>query len=508
MCDCQRMELFNGHAWYRALQARDPRFDGRLFVGVTSTGIYCRPICPARTPRFENCRFFVSAAAAASAGFRPCLRCRPEHAPGVAASRGTANTISRALAIIASGGLDDGEGVDGLAGRLGVGGRQLRRLFQQHLGTSPLVVAQMQRLLLARELIETTRLSMAEVALAAGFRSVRRFNEACHDLFGAPPQSLRRLHVRRSSGERSGAGGVTLRGPYQPPYDWLAMLQHLGARAIEGVEQVAGAAYARTVCVDGEVGTIHVRDEPHRRSLAVLVGLPSVRALPVVLARVRRLFDTRADITAIGAHLSQDPVLSRLVEARPGLRVPGAWDPFELAVRAILGQQVTVAAARTLAWRLVSRCGTALASPDSRQRATLTHVFPSPAQVAQADLRGLGMPVARTEALQALARAADADPGLFARGDAAAASALRRIRGIGEWTCDYIALRGLGDSDAFPSGDRALRNSMAPSGSAAPTSEALRQRAEPWRPWRAYAAQHLWAAAYTDTRTEERGRHD
>jgi AraC family transcriptional regulator of adaptative response / DNA-3-methyladenine glycosylase II len=484
------MDLDDRDACYRAIQTRDARFDGRLFVGVTSTGIYCRPICPARTPKAENCRFFASAAAAQEAGFRPCLRCRPETAPDLASWRGTSNTVARALALIADGCLDGGDtGIDALAERLGVGGRQLRRLFKQHLGASPVAVAQTRRVLFAKQLIQETRMPMSEVALAAGFGSIRRFNETFHDLFRRPPSALRRKAASDAPAGSVAETGVTLRLRYRPPYDWEAMLAHLGARAIDGVERVAGGVYHRTVSHDGELGTVEVRHEPASHNLVATVRFPSVRALPAVLARVRRVFDVGADIEAIGAHLARDPLLAPLVAERPGLRAPGGWDDFELAVRAILGQQVTVAAARRLAGQLVALCGETLRGGD------LTRAFPLPEKVASADLGSLGMPKARRAALVALAEAAVADHHLFGPFGTLeeAVARLSAIRGVGEWTAQYIALRALGETDAFPASDVGLLRGAAGSG-AWPTPADLVERAEPWRPWRAYAAQHLWAA--------------
>jgi AraC family transcriptional regulator of adaptative response / DNA-3-methyladenine glycosylase II len=483
------VDLLDREACYRVFQTRDARFDGRLFVGVVTTGVYCRPICPARGPRLENCRFFASAAAAQEAGFRPCLRCRPETAPDLASWRGTSNTVSRALALIADGGLDGGEaGVDALAERLGIGGRQLRRLFQQHLGASPIAVAQTRRVLFAKQLIHETRMPMAEVALASGFGSVRRFNETFRRMFKRPPGAIRR---RSMSAAVLGAAGVTLRLRYKPPYDWDAMLAYLEARAIAGVEEVADGVYRRTVAHDGKLGTVEVAHEPARNNLAVTVRFPCVRALPAILARVRRVFDVGADIEAIGAHLSRDPFLARLIAQRPGLRAPGGWDGFELAVRAILGQQVTVIAARKLAGQIVALCGETLPGGSP----SLSRAFPSPQRVAAADLGPLGMPGARKIALKELAQAAAADPQLFRPFGTIeeAIARLRSIRGIGEWTAQYIALRALREPDAFPASDIGLLRGAARRKGARPTPAALLRQAEPWRPWRAYAAQHLWA---------------
>ncbi len=490
------MEQLDPRICYRALQSRDPRFDGRLFVGITSTGIYCRPICPARPAKFENCRFFPSAAAAQEAGFRPCLRCRPETAPDLGAWRGTSNTVSRGLALIAEGALDgDDASVDGLADRLGVGGRQLRRLFKQHLGASPIAVAQTRRVLFAKQLIHDTRLPMAEIALAAGFGSIRRFNETFRQLFRRPPSAIRRKTVVALPEGSVAATGVTVRLRYRPPYDWPAMLSFLRARAIDGVERVDDSAYSRTVLQDGQVGTVEIGHLPEHESLVATIRFPSVRALPGIVARIRRVFDLGADVATIGAHLAQDPLLAPLIAQRPGLRAPGGWDGFELAVRAVLGQQVSVEAARRLAGRLVQLCGVAMPI-ELRSHAALTRAFPGAAQVAAADLKPLGMPNARKLALAALAEAALADPLLFQPLGTVedTVARLRSIRGVGEWTAQYIALRAVREPDAFPASDIGLLRGAAGRGGLRPSPAELNGRAEPWRPWRAYAAQHLWAA--------------
>jgi AraC family transcriptional regulator of adaptative response / DNA-3-methyladenine glycosylase II len=478
------------------LQTRDARFDGRLFVGVTSTGIYCRPVCPARTAKLDNCRFFASAAAAQQAGFRPCLRCRPETAPDLGSWRGTANTVSRALALIAEGDLDGSEaGVDALAERLGIGGRQLRRLFQQHLGASPIAVAQTRRVLFAKQLIQETRMPMAEVALAAGFGSIRRFNETFQQLFHRPPSALRRNNATDFPPGSLADVGVKLRLRYRAPYDWAALLAFLEVRAIEGVEDVRGGVYRRTVSYDRHLGTVEVSNEPEQNNLAVLVRFPQVSALPNILACVKRVFDIAADIETIDAHLSCDPFLEPLVALRPGLRAPGGWDGFELAVRAILGQQITVGAAKRLAERLVALCGDVLPSAN-RVGSALTRAFPAAEQVAAADLSALGMPAARRAALDALARTAMADKGLFRPFGTIdeAIARFRAIPGIGEWTAQYIVLRALRETDAFPASDIGLLRGVAGDGGTRPTPADLLRRAERWRPWRAYAAQHLWAS--------------
>lgn len=477
-------------ACYRALSTRDARFDGRLFVGVRTTGIYCRPVCPARTPKREHVEFFPTAAAAHEAGFRPCLRCRPETAPDFAAWRGTSNTVSRALALIDLGGLDETD-VETLATRLGVGERQLRRLFKQHLGASPVAVAQTRRVLLAKQLIHETTLPMSEVALASGYGSIRRFNETFQRLFNRPPSALRRTGPASSA---SANGEVTLKLRYRPPYDWASMRAFLAMRAIPGVEVVRGDTYLRTLAVDGQHAIVAVRPGPSH-SLMVTVRTTRLSTLPAIIARVRRVFDLSADPKAIAAHLSEDETLARLVSTRPGLRVPGSWDGFELAVRAVLGQQVTVKAAVRLAGALVEKCGTPLTLPGPGVEG-LTHVFPTATQLAELDPATLPMPRARSQALVSLAASVVADPGIFDTGRSLddVVARLRALKGIGEWTAQYIAMRELREPDAFPAADIGLMRALAASDGTRPTAQQLQARAERWRPWRAYAALHLWMA--------------
>ena len=483
-------------ACYRAIQARDRRFDGRLFTAVRTTGVYCRPICPARTPKLANVLFFATAAAAQEAGFRPCLRCRPESSPDLGAWRGTSSTVSRALALIADGALDGGAAaVSGLASRLGVGERQLRRLFKQHLGAAPIAVAQTRRVLFAKQLIHETRMSMVDVALAAGFGSVRRFNETFQRLYARPPSVLRRQRVRDTDADAR--SGITLTLSYAPPYDWDAMIQFLTARAIPGVEVVTPTRYCRTIELDGHGGTIEVAPLPGRNALVATIRFPNVTALPTIVARIRQLFDLGADIETIGAQLATDPSLSPLVAARPGLRVPGAWDGFELAVRAVLGQQITVTAARHLAGRITAAHGERLRATADTATGDPTILFPRPERLAAADLSRLGMPRARAAAIAGVAATAAADPALFRRREdlSAAVARLRALRGIGEWTAHYIAMRALREPDAFPADDVGLLRAAADATGTRPTPAALMARAERWRPWRAYAAQHLWTAA-------------
>ncbi|WP_304165681.1 DNA-3-methyladenine glycosylase 2 family protein [Phenylobacterium aquaticum] len=475
-------------ACYRAFCMRDARLDGRIFGAVRTTGIYCRPICPARTPKRENISFYPSAAAAQGAGYRPCLRCRPETSPDLGAWNGTSNTVTRALAMIEQGAMDGGD-VEALADRLGVGERQLRRLFRQHLGASPVAVAQTRRVLLAKQLIHETRLPMAEVALASGFGSVRRFNETFQQLFGRPPSAL-----RRTGGAEATAGeGATLKLPYRAPYDWPAMVAFLSGRAIPGVEVVSARRYARTLSVGGARGVVIV--EPGAGDwLKVTLRFPKVQVWPAVIARVRRVFDLAADPALIGAHLSEDPDLAPMVAARPGLRAPGAWDGFELAVRAVLGQQITVTAARNLAGKITASHGE-LIQDEAAQALGLSRLFPTPERLATLDVETLGMPRARGRALVSLAQAAAADPDLFgpSRSLEEAVARLRALPGIGEWTAQYIAMRALREPDAFPHADIGLMRALEDADGVRPTPAELLTRAERWRPWRAYAASHLWA---------------
>jgi AraC family transcriptional regulator of adaptative response / DNA-3-methyladenine glycosylase II len=337
---------------YRALASRDPRFDGRFFVGVRTTGVYCRPICPARTPLRRNVSFFTCAAAAEEAGFRPCRRCRPETAPGTPAWVGSSTTVTRALRLIAAGGLD-AEGVDGLAEQLGVGARQVRRLFAEHLGASPLAVARTRRVHFARRLIDETELPMSQVALASGFASIRQFNHSIRSCFGRSPSSLR--GGSRATPSRGGSEELTLRVAYRAPFDWGALLDFLALRAIPGVERVEAGVYERSILLGGEPTRLRISAPGDGAPLVVRLRAAGDAALLPVVDRVRHLFDLCADPHRIATDLGRDRVLARCIARLPGLRVPGAWDGYELAVRAILGQQVTVRGASTLAGRLVER---------------------------------------------------------------------------------------------------------------------------------------------------------
>lgn len=485
-------------ACFQAFASRDARLDGRLFGAVVTTGVYCRPVCPARTPRPENFRFYDSAAAAQHAGYRPCLRCRPETAPELGSWNGTANTVARAIALIDLGALDRGDLRD-LADRLGVGDRHLRRLFHDQIGASPVAVAQTRRLLMARRLVLETRLSMSEVALAAGFGSVRRFNEAFRAMFQRAPASLR---TDRSL-EPDSSGRVTLNLSYRPPYDWPRVLDFFAQRRVEGVEAIDGGAYVRTLAVGDAVGVVRVA-HGRRENLEVSLWFPDLRALPLVLTRVRHVFDLAMDPDRIRSHLGEDPDLGPLVDERPGLRAPGAWDGFEMAVRAILGQQVSVPAARAIAGRLTAAYGAPVDNEAARGFG-LTRLFPDPGRLAGLDPEELPMPRSRGRALAAIARLALEDAHLFGPGQAleSAVGRLAALPGVGPWTAHYIAMRALREPDAFPHSDLALLRAMADPAGQRPSPEALLARAEVWRPWRAYAAAHLWAKDSEDARTRK-----
>ncbi len=494
-------------ACYRAIVTRDARFDGRLFIGVRTTGIYCRPICPARTPKRENVSFYPTAAAAQEAGFRPCLRCRPENSPNLAAWNGTSNTVKRALALIGEGALDD-ETVDHLAEQLGVGERHLRRLFQQHLGASPIAVAQTRRILFAKQLIMETRMPMTEIAHAAGFGSIRRFNAVFQTLYKRPPGALRRTR-QNTQHNASMVSDIVLTMSYAAPYDWPSMISFLHTRAIPGVEWVdKQGRYHRSIALDGCQGTVRVAFDSDKKCLRATIRFPRVSNLAIIVNRLRRVFDLTADPSAIDAHLAKDPRLAPLIAARPGLRVPGAWDGFELGIRAILGQQISVAAATTLAGRLVSLYGEPLET--SLKTTGLSHIFPSPKRLAVADLRSLGMPGARAQALSALSEAVLESPDMFSthRTPEATLERLRALPGVGDWTSQYILMRALCEPDAFPAADIGLMRAMATQKGQRPTPATLLERAEIWRPWRAYAALHLWASEGNTSATCHHYPHD
>ncbi|HUQ67979.1 MAG TPA: AlkA N-terminal domain-containing protein [Planctomycetaceae bacterium] len=473
---------------YRALAARDIRFDGLFFVGVKSTGIYCRPVCTAKTPGRVRCRFFTSAALAEQAGFRPCLRCRPELAPGQAPVDSVRTVAWAAAARIEAGALSDGGSLEDLAASLGLSSRQLRRSVRKELGVSPVELAQTNRLLLAKRLIAETQLPMVQVAFAAGFDSVRRFNALFQIHYRLTPSAL-----RRSSSGTAATESLRLTVAYRSPLDWEAMLRFLAARVIPGVECVMGTAYHRTVSIGEHRGWLSVSPVADRPLLAVDLATALAPALPSLLARLRSLFDLDARPDVIAGHLARDPLLTPSVHARPGLRVPGAFDAFEVGLRAILGQQVSVRGASTLAGRFAQRFG----EPIETSVAGLNRLAPTADSLATADvatMAGLGLPKARAESVRSLARAVvggaiNLEPGVD---PAATVVRLMELPGIGPWTAQYIALRVLRWPDAFPAGDMGLAKA-----SGLKSAKALEQAAEGWRPWRAYAAMHLWERLQT-----------
>jgi len=471
---------------WRAFRGRDRRFDGRFFLGVTSTGIYCRPGCPAKLPARQNVRFYASPAAAESAGFRACLRCRPDSAPGSAAWHGTSATVTRALRLIDDGALTHGS-LERLAARLGVTSRWLRHLFADQVGASPLEVARSRRAHFARKLLAETPLPVERVALAAGFGGTRRLRDAMQTTFHRSPVALRgRPGARPAASDADGA--LALRLPARPPFDPRPTLAFLAARALPGVEQVSESSYRRTIALSsGEPAAIELR-AAGPAGITLLLPAAAAAELPRLVARATRAFDLEADVRDIAAHLSTDPRL-RIALGRRHVRVPGSFDPFETGVRALVGQQVSVAAARTLLGRIVAAHGAPLEQPVG----VLTHLFPSPAALAGAALERLGITGTRARALRSFATAvADGtlDLGSFASLDDAVAR-LTELPGIGDWTAHYLALRALAEPDAFPAGDLHVRRALATHGRV-PTERQVLARAESWRPWRAYAVIALW----------------
>jgi AraC family transcriptional regulator, regulatory protein of adaptative response / DNA-3-methyladenine glycosylase II len=444
---------------YRAITARDPRFDGLFFTAVRTTGIFCRPVCPARTPLRRNVEFFPNAAAAQAAGYRPCLRCRPEVSPDLPVSAGTSTTVTRALRLIHEGALDSGS-TEQLAERLGLTDRHLRRLFLEHVGVPPVAVAATRRLLFAKKLITETRLPFSDIAFASGYQSLRRFNEAIRQTYARNPKELRRF----TPPEAMAQSAIELKLNYRPPYNWSAFLNFIGPRAITGLEAVSEDTYRRN--------GISVRHNARENCLVARIESDNVANLRPAVEQIRFFFDLRANAQEIAAHLRKSPVLKAVVPHNGGLRLPGCWDSFELAVRAILGQQVTVRGASTLAARLVAQ-----------------HGAPTAAKLADADLTTIGLPSARAETLRNLSRAI-VNGTLRLDGSAAAGEVIEKLcelPGIGSWTANYIAMRALGDPDAFPCSDLGLLKATGVS-----SPRRLEALAESWRPWRSYAAMYLW----------------
>jgi AraC family transcriptional regulator of adaptative response / DNA-3-methyladenine glycosylase II len=477
---------------FRAYETRDERFDGRFFVAVRTTGIFCRPVCPARTPKRGNVEFHASAASAFASGFRPCLRCRPERAPrpGGEAAPGAA-LVARALASIDAGGLDDAS-LETLADRIGVTARHLRRLFKLHLGASPVAVAQTRRLLFARQLIEETALPLTRVAFAAGFASIRRFNAAFAAAYRSAPGTLRRAPGNTVAGARddvAAAGAVSLRLGAFGEQEFAAMIGFYRARAFAGVEFVDQTRYARNVRIGATAGSFALFRE--HGQLCLSSAFADASKLPQVVARARRMFDISAPLASIVAHLGADALLLPAL-SRGAPRVPVAWDPYELALRAILGQQISVAAATTLAARMVARFGT----PFDGDPSALQLLFPAPEIIASLrveELVALGIIRSRAATLIGLAGhvAGRADWRERYVGLEAFCRELVELPGIGPWTAQYVAMRGFADPDAFPAADLGLLRAARALG-IAQTARELEHHAERWRPWRSYAAQALW----------------
>jgi AraC family transcriptional regulator of adaptative response / DNA-3-methyladenine glycosylase II len=479
----------DGHSLYKALTARDARFDGIFFVGVATTGIYCRPICPAKTPKHANCRFFDSPQEAEQAGFRPCLRCRPELAPGNAPVDDSKRIAHMIAQRIEEGMFGDDDGLESIAGQFELSSRQIRRIIRKELGVPPIQLLLTRRLLLAKQLLTETRLPVTEIAFASGFASLRRFNDAFSGRYGMPPTRLRE-NAAEDVGAITGAETSVLHLSYRPPYDWSGVLAFLKARAVQGVERVSEDAYARTVNLGHRKGWISVAQSKKKNALLLEFAHGLTPVLPALLSRVRDLFDLNARPDIITAHLGQDAILGPLAKANPGLRVPGAFSGFEIGLRAILGQQVTVKSATTLAGRLAAAFGEPIATPYPE----LNRLTPSPARLAKAsvdDVARHGIVAARCRGIIALAGAevtggVSLETGIH-RSPEDTIRRLAELPGIGQWTAHYIAMRALRWPDAFPKGDVALLKALG--GLTAKQADALSQA---WRPWRSYAVLHLW----------------
>lgn len=487
MADPHSPALPDPHVCEQARLSRDARFDGLFFTAVSSTGIYCRPVCPAPTPKRENVSYYANPASAEAAGFRPCLRCRPELAPGNDSWQHGDHVVARALKLIEAGALAE-QSLEDLATQIGIGTRQLRRLFVERIGAPPINVHTTRRLLFAKQLLTETALPVTEIALASGFRSLRRFNAAFAQANRMPPRELRR-HPRAAAG-----APLLLRLGYRPPYDFPALLEFLRTRALPGVERVDGHSYARVFGSAEAPGWLRLSAWPGKEhSLQLQLHCPQPSRLLEVVTRLRRMFDLDANPQAITSRFCHDLILGPLVASHPGLRLPGGWDGFEIAVRAVLGQQISVAAARTLATRIVQRWGEPLPMPPLPG---LERLFPTPAVIVRADLRECGLTATRAATIRDMAQALLDGRVDFRAGQSLEAFVARWVAlpGIGPWTAHYMAMRALGEPDAFPAADLILRREATTDASPLST-KALTSRAEAWRPWRAYAVIHLWRNA-------------
>jgi AraC family transcriptional regulator of adaptative response / DNA-3-methyladenine glycosylase II len=474
---------------YKALVARDPRFDGVFFVGVTSTGVYCRPICPVKTPKARNCRFFATAQETEQAGFRACLRCRPELAPGSAPVDDSQRIAQLIVQRLEDGKIDGNAGLEQIADQFELSSRQIRRIVQRELGVPPIQLLLTRRLLLAKQLLTETTLPVTEIAFASGFSSLRRFNDAFIRRYKMPPTRLRRKATEGA--EAIGDSETsTLQLSYRPPYDWDGVLAFLSARALVGIERVTADSYARTVSLGDAKGWIRVTRSRKQHALLLEFTHTLTPALPTLLSRVRALFDLNARPDMISKHLAKDEHLARAVKSNPGMRVPGAFSGFETGLRAIIGQQVTVKAATTIACRVVAAFGEPIATPF----AELNRLTPSAARVAAAtvdDIARLGIVSARARSIIALAAVqGSGDLCLDGRAYHSPDESIKRLAelpGIGPWTAQYIGMRALGWPDAFPKEDIAVRNRLG-----GVTAREAEERSQTWRPWRAYAVMHLW----------------
>jgi AraC family transcriptional regulator of adaptative response / DNA-3-methyladenine glycosylase II len=472
---------------YSAFQSRDPRFDGVFYVGVTSTMIYCRPICPVKTPKKENCRFFDSREMAEKEGFRPCLRCRPELSPGSAPIDDSHRIAHLIAQRIEEGLIDDNASIEDIADQFELSSRQIRRIVQKELGVSPIELMQTRRLLLAKQLLTETKLPITEIAFASGFSSLRRFNDAFNTKYRMPPSRLRK-EISDHTEEVNSADTSIVQLTYRPPYDWQGILDFLKSRMLKQVEWVTEDTYYRTVCMGNHKGWISVRHAPEKNALLVEFTHSLTPVMPALLNRLRHLFDLSARPDIIAAHLSEDKTLKKMVAKNPGLRVPGSFDGFELAVRAILGQQITVKAATTLSCRFVKAFGRKIKTPFPE----LSRLTPLPTRIAKAsidEIATLGIISTRAKSIIALAQA-------NLSGDLSLSTGTRpnktieqlvALRGIGQWTAHYIAMRALRWPDAFPKEDIAIRNNLG-----GVTAKQAKEMSQAWSPWRSYAVLHIW----------------
>jgi AraC family transcriptional regulator of adaptative response / DNA-3-methyladenine glycosylase II len=470
---------------WQAIYSRDPRFDGKFFMGATTTGVYCRNVCPVPFPQQRNVLLFACAAAAESAGFRPCKRCQAQAAPDTPAWLGTSAVVNRATRLILEGALNDGS-MEALAARMGLGSRQLRRLFVQHLGASPLKIATTHRVHLARNLIVESRLPMTQIAFGSGFKSIREFNHAVRLSTGQSPSELRRTVGGIRSATRS--SGLVLSLPYRRPFDWASLIAFLGARAIPGVEVVTENTYQRTFESGGRVGFLTVRPDKAQARLSVVLETSSYEGLAQTVERIRRIFDLGADPVQIASHLSRDPALRPMLKRCPGLRVPGVWDGFETAVLAVLGQRLTAPGSSRTVARVVRMFGTPVQTPVRG----LNLLFPRPSVLATADLAKAGVSDRCANVVRELAAGTVRQQLTFStpRTLEHAVAQLATVCGIDESTAQYIAMRAFGEPDAFPANEELLRRNLAMPPMVVSPSKAL-DTANKWRPWRAYAAMHF-----------------